>query len=413
MGRPTSLEGELLELSYYAPNGEVYDLRSEFYHIKFTESIFSNFIKGSISFQDMNGITEFNQGYSGGYIKLSLRTNEAFDTINKFFWIYKTGRDEALEKTYQFNRRIYNFSFATAPFRNELYERYSRYYENLYPHEIVQLICKDMLNINEFQKIDKTKDKISFASNFSLSPLDTIDHCIKKSYSVSNQDVGYVFFESSKGFYFVSLFELLKQKHKYELSMNPPDKNNLREDQYQYFNKIIDYRTQANTSYIKSYMNHRFGATMHHLDMKDKRFKKIEHDYPTYLKETMNLGTKSVSTPEHQNTKAFTFPYFSEGVNRDYLMANCSRMDLMNDNVLSIDLPGDSRKQCGEIVKIDYLSKSQNDLLNRELRGNYIIQEIEHYMGLNKKYMQKITVSKDGLNKGVNALDTGKNNPGQ
>jgi hypothetical protein len=409
MTQPLSAEVDIAEILYVSIAGKIYDLRAEFTDIHITESVGSPFVHGWAAFNDLNGISEFREGYSGGYLRVKFRTNKDFPFYEKAFWIYKVGDDVDLEQSHQYVRREIKIFFATIPMQLELEERYSNYYENMYPHEIVEKVAADMLAISSLKNVDPTDEKITVVTNYGWTPMGIINHCVGKSVSTSNQDAGYVFYENSQGFHYVSLSEILKQPFKYTMTMEAPD-NRYRDRFFGYLNKIISFKTVKHVDLIESWMSHRFGASVHYVDFSDIRMKEEVHDFSAYLPITVNLGTKTTTSTDNNNPKAYHLPFY--GSNKKVKLMNMSRFNLMEDNHIIVTSPGDSRKTAGEIAKIRWPSKAKEMQRNESLDGNWMIYTIKHMISLKKHYINEIRFVKDALKTNTGpSFSTGKNNP--
>lgn len=407
--QPLSSEVEIHEILYVSISGTTYDLRAEFNDLNITESMDSPFMYGWASFNDLNGISEFREGYSGGYLRVKFRTNSDFPFFEKLFWIYKVGDDVELEQTHQYVRRELKIFFATVPMQLELYENYSKYYKDLYLHELVEKVASEMLGIPSLNKVDATIGKISLATNYGWTPLGIIDYCIKRSVSLTNEDAGYIFYENGAGHNYVSLSEILKQPFKYTMTLEVPE-NNFRGRFFGYLNKIISFKTVKHVDLIDSWMSHRFGASINYVDFKDIRWQEDVHDFPAYLKKTVNLGTKTTTSTANNNSRAYHIPFY--GADNKIKLSNYSRYNLMQDNHIIVTSPGDSRKFASDIVKIRWPSKAKEVERNESLDGNWVINSITHMINIKRHYVQEMRLIKDALknNKGP-SFDTVKNNP--
>lgn len=409
MTQPLSSEVDISELLYISISGKVYDLRAEFTDLHITESIDSPFVHGWAAFNDLNGISEFREGYSAGYLRVKFRTNKDFPYYQKTFWIYKVGDDVELERAHQHVRRELKIFFATTPMQLELFERYSNYYENMYPHEIVQSVAKEMLGIDSLEKVDNTDARISLVTNYAWTPMGIINYCINQSISQSNQDAGYVFYENSEGHHYVSISEILKQPYKYTMTMEVPEES-YRDRYFGYLNKILSFQTVKHVDLIESWMSHRFGSSLHYVDFKDIRMKEEVSDFSAYLPITVNLGTKTTTSIDNNNPKAYHLPHYG-GANKVKLM-NYTRYNLMEDNHILVTSPGDSRKMAGDIVNIRWPSKAKEIKKNEQLDGNWAVFTIKHIISQKRHYVNELRLIKDALKTNTGpSFDTGKNNP--
>jgi hypothetical protein len=409
MSSQPALEIQIEQIMFISNGGKMYDLRSEFLQIEITESVLSPFTRGWLSFHDINNITEAQDAVGGGYLRVKFRTNEDFAYYENTFWIYKVGDDDNLRKEFQYNNRKITMFFASVELRMELFERYSNYYENKKPHEIVSKVCADMLNIDSLKTIDDTQDSISIVTPYAWSPLGIIDYCKKKSFSVSNQDNGYLFYNNASGFHYVSFSEILKQSYKYEMNMQPPD-NDYGEKYFSSVNKIISYKTIKHLDLIESWMSHRYGGTVHTVNTNDIRLKENVHNFETYIGKTVNLGTKTTSSTLDTNNKAWHVPYY--GTFPQYKLPTYTRMNLMEDNQISVISPGDSGKMTGDIIKIVYPSKGEFKALHDQLDGNWLALSLTHRFNQRRQYTNQITLAKDGFKTYEgSSFNTIKNNP--
>lgn len=411
MGRPTSLELEVSELFWNDYDGNPYNLIDETHRVEIIESIDSHFMHGFIEFNDLNGITEFRNGYSGGYLKIKFRTNEAFPYITKEFWVYGVGDDQQKGANEQYNNRDVKMFFASRSLELELFEKYSKVFKDKKAHEIVQDVCKNMLGIESLNQVDNTKEKLKLVVPY-WSAIDIINWCRKKSFSESNQDTGYIFYEDNTGFNYVSLSEIMKQGSKYKLNMKPTSDKNLRESEFHYVGKIERYKVKKHVDLISSWTNHRFGGSIHFFNLDGKKFEERKHVFDEgYLSKTVNLGNKTVTHNSIKNEKAFHIPFY--GSLPDYKLSPYSRFNLLDDNMLEVFTPGDSNRKCGEILKIDFPSKDKGKVNNVSLEGTYLIRSIHHELHINKKkYVQKMLLVKDALKQtSLSTFNTGKKNP--
>ena len=414
--QPVSMEIELYKLEWKSFGGKIHDLASEFLELQITESVGEPFRKGFVKFQDLNGISEFLDGYSGGTLTIRFRTNKNFEFYEEEFFVYKAGADHSSERTHQYNRRTFVFYFCSEEMSSELFEKYSVYYEDKKPHEIVELVLKNMLGGATLFKVDNTKDKLNLVTHYGWSPLDIVSYCIKQSFSESNQDVGYVFFENKDGYHYVSLSELLKQPHTYEFHLDVTDEGDGTRQKYAGSTvRVHNYKTMRYVDYVESFMNHRFGGSVHYVDLEDIRMQEIKHKFDeSYLSTTVNLGTKTFSPTLFSNDKAFHYPSNWGSDTTGYELPLMSRYDLMNESMMVATFSGDSRFKAGIIVRIEYLSKERGNF-NERLHGNWIIWGCTHRIIQKegaRKYMTEVHLRKDAvLSHTGPVFNTVKNNP--
>ncbi len=405
---PLSMQVEINQLLFISHSGRTYNLNADFLDFRITESIMSPFTRGHIVINDLNAITEIGEATIGGYLQIKFRTSAEFPFYEKTMWVYKVGDDSQLEGARQYKRRKIVLFFCSFNMRAELRERYSKYYENMLPHEIVQDVCTNILEIGDLATVDKTQDRLTIVTPYAWSPLGIIDYCKRKSFSVVNQDTGYVFFENNLGFHYVSLSELLKQSYKYELTMEPPD-NQFRQKYFGYVSKIVSYKTVRHLDMIESWMSHRFGGSIHTVKDDDIRFTEEKSNLSGYLPTTMNLGTKTTTVSQADNDKAIHVSHY--GTFPQYKFNQYMRYNLMEDNHLSVICPGDSRKLAGDIVKIRYPSKHETQITNQQLDGNWIIHSLTHHFNQKRHYRNEMILAKDALKQYPGpTLNTGKNN---
>lgn len=410
MTQPLSQEINIEFIDFVSYTGKVYDLRSEFLNIEITESIFEPFTMGHMKILDINGITEFQDLDSGGFLQIQFRTNQEFSPYTQSFWIYRIGRDEQANESgeYQYNNRYVTISFASLEMSLELKERYSKYYDNVYVHEIVKDVCENMLSTS-LKTIDSTIDKLSLPTVYAWSPLDIINFCKKKSKSYSYNDVGYLFYNNGDGYHYTSVYKLLSQQSKYKLMMSPPD-NEYRDKYFGYINKIIDYKIIKYQDLIESHERHRFGGIIQTVDFSDMRVKELKQDYPSYLSRTMSLGEKSTTPETFNNDKGDHIPYY--GILPEYRYQQYIRSSLLHDNVMIIGCSGDSRKRCGDIVTVNFNSKGEEKIWNDHLYGHFLVTRVTHRFNLDKKYTTELEVIKDAFNSYKGPYNgTGNKNP--
>jgi hypothetical protein len=401
--RPTSNEVQIDYLFYVSVSGKTYDLLGDFLDFQISESIFNSFMNGYIKIVDMNALSEEYQMYSGGYINMQFKTNEAFRPITQVFWVYKVGNDNLNSGAqYQWVNRTLHLYFTSMEMRYEIYERYSKYYKDVYWHEVVSDVCSTLLKSNLAVK-DDTKDKTSFPTPYTWSPTGIIDYCKKNSFSKKMEDVGYTFFKNTyKGFYFVSYSYLLSQKYEEKLYFISPDGLLDRKTTPPSFLYIQDYRTLTNVDYLQGYLGKRFGGSMHTFSFNKKNWKEIKFVNNTeYLNSTYTLGRRSLEEIFFANAEAYHYAYF--GSSPDYQMPQLARRSLLENNILELQMAGSSERYAGRIFRFEYLHKDHGKDYNDYLQGNWIMLNVIHNVNNKKQYQQTLVVGKDTMyNKGLN-----------
>jgi hypothetical protein len=437
-------EVRIEQLKLINSSDEVIDLSEFIVELNLYEDLFKNYLHGNLVLTDSRNLIDKYNIHGEEFLNVKLRTPSFPDSeiIEKTFRVFKlSDRTIVRDKnTQNFVLHFISVEFfydvslpLFAPFEGTVTDIAGRIFSdflatsrNFNVSETNNEIKED-LKPTELIVINEASNKIKFISP-GWSPLKCINWLASKAIPKDGVAKNFIFFESSKNFYFGTLENLFRDAHenKNYLGRYLISASNVREDQSsQNVSREMflakDVEMVETTDYIKNYTNGYLGNRLVYLDVFNKEYQLIDYDHtlnyekqfhssgkgeeakPVFNKDTFrNFATNISFYPK--NPKLFNdYPdNISEKMGEIYGNRLSSMLELTNIK-MNMTVPGRTDAEVGRIIYFEYPSMGAKDetdsgssAQDKLYSGFYIITAIHHKV--NKlEHSMTMEVIKDSL----------------
>ena len=437
-------EVRIEQLKLINSSDEVIDLSEFVVELNLYEDLFKNYLHGNLVLTDSRNLIDKYNIHGEEFLNVKLRTPSFPDSeiIEKTFRIFKlSDRTIVRDKnTQNFVLHFISVEFfydvslpLFAPFEGTVTDIAGRIFSdflatsrNFYISETNNEIKEDP-KPTELIVINEASNKIKFISP-GWSPLKCINWLASKAIPKDGVAKNFIFFESSKNFYFGTLENLFRDAHenKNYLGRYLISASNVRDDQSsQNVSREMflakDVEMVETTDYIKNYTNGYLGNRLVYLDVFNKDYQLIDYDHtlnyekqfhssgkgeeakPVFNKDTFrNFATNISFYPK--NPKLFNdYPdNISEKMGEIYGNRLSSMLELTNIK-MNMTVPGRTDAEVGRIIYFEYPSMGAKDetdsgssAQDKLYSGFYIITAIHHKVNKNEHTMT-MEVIKDSL----------------
>jgi len=437
-------EVRIEQLKLINSSDEVIDLSEFVVELNLYEDLFKNYLHGNLVLTDSRNLIDKYNIHGEEFLNVKLRTPSFPDSeiIEKTFRVFKlSDRTIVRDKnTQNFVLHFISVEFfydvslpLFAPFEGTVTDIAGRIFSdflatsrNFNVSETNNEIKED-LKPTELIVINEASNKIKFISP-GWSPLKCINWLASKAIPKDGVAKNFIFFESSKNFYFGTLENLFRDAHenKNYLGRYLISASNVREDQSSqnvsremFLAKEVEM--VETTDYIKNYTNGYLGNRLVYLEVFNKEYQLIDYDHtlnyekqfhssgkgeeakPVFNKDTFrNFATNISFYPK--NPKLFNdYPdNISEKMGEIYGNRLSSMLELTNIK-MNMTVPGRTDAEVGRIIYFEYPSMGAKDetdsgssAQDKLYSGFYIITAIHHKV--NKlEHSMTMEVIKDSL----------------
>lgn len=416
--------GEVLieRIKLVSSTNVIIDLIDFLVELNLYEDIFHNYLHGTLVLTDSRNLVEKLPIIGDEYLMIKIRTPSFPSVIEKTFRIYKVSDRNIVRDT---NTQNFVLHFASIelfydillplylPFQGDIHSVVAELFENYistnrnYEISSTDDKIKEIESITPLYILNETANKVKFVSP-GWTPMKCINWLASKAIPKNETSKNYLFFESSKAFYFGSIEYIFKDAYEnnnyigeYAISVS-----NIRDGK-----KTIDINREmhiasevimpSTTDYIKNYTSGYLANRLIHLDLYNKTYESIDYDYVSDYKNqyhTSGKGEKALPSFSDEslrnpvsdisfypkNEKLFTD--FSNNVNERMNDIHGNRksslLDLSNIKINMV-IPGRTDIEIGRILYLKYPGldtniKDEQELLDREYSGFYLITAIAH-----------------------------------
>ena len=437
-------EVRIEQLKLINSSDEVIDLSEFVVELNLYEDLFKNYLHGNLVLTDSRNLIDKYNIHGEEFLNVKLRTPSFPDSeiIQKTFRVFKlSDRTIARDKnTQNFVLQFISVEFfydvslpLFAPFEGTVTDIAGRIFSDFLASSRNFNVSETNNEIKEDPKptelivINEASNKIKFISP-GWSPLKCINWLASKAIPKDGTAKNFIFFESSKNFYFGTLENLFRDAHenKNYLGRYLISASNVRDDKSsQNVNREMflakDVEMVETTDYIKNYTNGYLGNRLVYLDVFNKDYQLIDYDHtlnyekqfhssgkgeeakPVFNKDTFrNFATNISFYPK--NPKLFNdYPdNISEKMGEIYGNRLSSMLELTNIK-MNMTVPGRTDAEVGRIIYFEYPSmgaKDESDTASsaqdKLYSGFYLITAIHHKV--NKlEHSMTMEVIKDSL----------------
>ena len=437
-------EVRIEQLKLINSSDEVIDLSEFVVELNIYEDLFKNYLHGNLVLTDSRNLIDKYNIHGEEFLNVKLRTPSFPDSeiIEKTFRIFKlSDRTIVRDKnTQNFVLHFISVEFfydvslpLFAPFEGTVTDIAGRIFSDFLATSRNFSVSETNNEIKEDPRptelivINEASNKIKFISP-GWSPLKCINWLASKAIPKDGVAKNFIFFESSKNFYFCTLEKLFKDAHesKNYLGRYLISASNVREDKAsQNVNREMflakDVEMVESTDYIKNYTNGYLGNRLVYLDVFNKEYELIDYDHtlnyekqfhssgkgeeakPVFNKDTFrNFATNISFYPK--NPKLFNdYPdNISEKMGEIYGNRLSSMLELTNIK-MNMTVPGRTDAEVGRLIYFEYPSMGAKDetdtgssAQDKLYSGFYIITAIHHKVNKHEHTMT-MEVIKDSL----------------
>jgi len=437
-------EVRIEQLKLINSSDEVIDLSEFVVELNIYEDLFKNYLHGNLVLTDSRNLIDKYNIHGEEFLNVKLRTPSFPDSeiIEKTFRIFKlSDRTIVRDKnTQNFVLHFISVEFfydvslpLFAPFEGTVTDIAGRIFSDFLATSRNFSVSETNNEIKEDPRptelivINEASNKIKFISP-GWSPLKCINWLASKAIPKDGVAKNFIFFESSKNFYFCTLEKLFKDTHesKNYLGRYLISASNVREDKAsQNVNREMflakDVEMVESTDYIKNYTNGYLGNRLVYLDVFNKEYELIDYDHtlnyekqfhssgkgeeakPVFNKDTFrNFATNISFYPK--NPKLFNdYPdNISEKMGEIYGNRLSSMLELTNIK-MNMTVPGRTDAEVGRLIYFEYPSMGAKDetdtgssAQDKLYSGFYIITAIHHKVNKHEHTMT-MEVIKDSL----------------
>ncbi len=374
--------------------------------ISIYENIFTNVITGNIVVQEAaNMISNFP---IVGHEKIDITL---FDPQKPDIEIKKTFRVYSLSDINAPRQDIntYIINFISEEYLNNIKTSISRSFPNTTISNMVRKIFLSSLDSDKDIDVEKTKNNHDIVIP-NWKPIDAINWLSKRSVAEKYEGANFLFYETREGFNFKSLESLVDKKsqetyrRQRTASTDEPARNLVRDDSGQ---SIESLRISGSFNLLKNIPIGMYASRMVVHDMIKRKTETIDYDYSKSYPKQMHLENnpdnkkwllEEVQGVDAQGTSMLvgetTDDYTTSPLSKQYqivrfdgkndyteraIQNRISQMQQMENVKISVTLPGDVKRNVGDIITFDLDSIQAGERAEDRLySGKYLVTSLRH-----------------------------------
>lgn len=431
---------KITELKVITSNNVVIDLNEFLVELNVYEDMFSNYLYGNMVLSDSRNLIAKGPLIGEELVVVKVQTPTFPVAITKTFRIYKISNRNVVRDN---NTQVFTIHFASIelfydillplfiPFEGKIVdvvaEIFSNYIATNRNYQISEASdqVKAIETITPLVVLNEVENQVKFVAP-GWSPFRCINWLASKSVPKDGIAKNFLFFESSKAFYFGSVEHIFKDAvqndsyiGRYSISAsNIRDGANVPDINREYF-IAKDVEMVDTTDHIKNYTNGYLANRLITLDIYNKEYKVTDYDYVTeYKKQYHSSGAGPSSLPVFTSdslrnfaTNISFYPVnpklfndFEKNVSEKmadvYGNRKSSLLDLTNTK-MHITVPGRTDVEVGRLLYFSYPAlgahtDSQSNKEDSQYSGYYLITAIHHK--INKiDHSMRMEIVKDSL----------------
>lgn len=432
------------ELKLISSTNIIVDLNEFLIELNLYEDIFSSHLYGDIFLSDSRNLIDTLPIIGEEYLNVEFFTptfEEKKQIIKKTFRVFKLSQRKVVRDN---NTQTFVLHFASTELFNDILLPVFKSFEGKIS-ELAKNIFFDYVatnrdydvgednnkienkNINTtFTIINETANNVKFVSP-GWTPFKCINWLASKAMPEDGKAINYLFFETTKGFYFGSIEALLKDatENKNIIGVYSYSPNNNKEggnrDIVKEFFTISDFDVIDTTDHVKNYTNGYLANRLITLDVYNKIYKRIDYDYVEDYKNhyhTSGKGSEAEPIFSDQSLRNFAthisfypvnpklfnnFPdNISEKMEVIYGNRKSNLLGLTNLR-MNITVPGRSDVEAGSVLYLKFPSlgpTSEEDKakekIDKNFSGYYLVTAIHHRVTI-EEHVMIMEIVKDSL----------------
>lgn len=393
------------------------------------ESIFSPTVSGEIILTDSRNLIKDFALLGDEYLSVTVRTPTLSTerSISKIFRIYAL-EDKRYAK--DGGTLLYKLSFASIESFHDLLNPIYRAFEGK-PEEIVSNIYHQYLvagrNIqisgepeppkNPLTILGETSNKIKFVSP-GWTPVRCINWIASKSLPANGHPANYLFWETTKGFYFGNFEEIFRRSDQtvvgnyvYSLpKITTPTPEDLKTSQFMY--NIKSLSVGKTFDQMRNLMSGYIANRLIDVNLYNKNFQNIDYDHGDNFRNYTHLDKDNPVPLFELNTSRnpaayrdinFSYPHLHTDNTENFDVKNKfiwgnrrSNMVELNNFQMEVVIPGRTDIECGQLINITIPKKEPGALTDEDkvknendemFSGNYLITNLVHKINVKSHYI--------------------------
>lgn len=414
---------EKLEITSIA-SGNTINILNQVIGIQIFEDLFSPFISGNLIIREsidvLNNLPLTGQEWVD--IKIKTPSFEDEDDIEGRFFVYKISDREYLAE----KNVMYKLHFMSEHALKEATMILSKGYKGKVSDMVKQHLI-DWVGEGAIGDIEETKNNNRYISNF-WTPVKNINFLCNNAINV-NDSPSFIFYQSRKGFNFVSLEKLYKSDTKQTFSHNlkgreiGPTGQSTRDLEYE-FQRISDITLPESFDNVYKMSTGAFASKLHSYDIVTKEWKIDRFQYRDKFKEKTHLNEYPLTPKKMEEyfkpEACILTDYRQYGVFNEY--GDVSNYRIMQDRIsmlvqseglsVRIVVPGRTDYTVGQKVELKVMqpepvAKDKDEIeeeLDNTFSGKYIVAAINHSI-TRERHECTMELIKDSWLKNVDNFD--------
>lgn len=378
--RPNQVEIDYIHLENF--EGKVLDITPIFTKIEIEEDIFSSTLMGRISIVESS---DFQQNFpliGEESLIIKYRTHSGMKHKELKFYCYSM-----TDKLPIGQKMGYVLHFASEEYITSRTNRVNRSFKALSAEKIISTVLSDEAGSKKPIITSKTADPITFIAT-NIYPFALISSIMSRSKGAKHGDYGFVFFESTDGFHFQSIDELIdKTPIKYTLSNRA---GTLQEEDT--LHTVNAFQVDETHNVLSRMDDGTYGSEVLVFDPIKRKVTTKTFDYFNDEHYAMLNNTAGQSPSKRLHTSGFKFKAANKrilvvdnGVRSEGRALRLARMNWLNSGFrMRIEIPGNSDLHVGDTINLVYPSHSGDDIEkankteDRFLSGKYLNISMMH-----------------------------------
>lgn len=378
--KPNECEINFVKLVNFA--GKELVITETFSRIEIEEDIFSSTMMGRIV---MSESQDFKQNFplvGEEKLKIKFRTHSDLKWKELEFYCYAIG-DEMMVG----DKVGYTLQFASEEYLTSRTIRIKQPYISQPAEGIIQNILKDQLGSNKKLISSKTADPITFIAT-NIFPFTLVSSLMSRSRGSTHGDYGFVFFESTDGFHFQSLDDLIDGTPIDYLFTNRGGV--LQEEDT--FHTINLHQADETYNVLERMLNGSYGTEAVIFDPIKRKVTSARFNYFDDKDYGTLNNTAGQSPKKRMHTSKFKFKdaevrmmIVDNGVRSNGRAGRLARLNWIDSGFkIRVEIPGNSDLRVGDVINAKFPSKDGNDIENGKktedkfIAGKYLNTSMMH-----------------------------------
>lgn len=425
-------------LTLVSGNGSHIDIRDYLSELNIYEDIFSPSLYGTLLLVDSRNLIKEMPIVGDEYIIVKIKTPSSNSFISKTFRIYSITNREIVR---DLNTQTYILHFISKEavidtlkplfrsFSGRISDVVKSIFEKYLPASKTLTVKNNTIELNEERSnlvvLSETQNNVKFVSP-GWTPFKCINWCASKAIPQEGSACNFLFYETTKNFYFVNLEKLFEINNKtgqislgkYYYKVNQVSEN---KDVNEKMFIAEDFQIIKTTDHLQNYDNGYLASRLITLDVINKKYEAFDYDHvekfdsyehsqgesslPLFMKDTLRNPLTSIKFYPI-NPGLHTIPANVNEKMPSIFSNRMSNLLELSNFKLNINVPGRTDAEVGRMIYFSYPDVSPKSEEDKALSGEdkyysgyYLVSAIRHKISLHKHTMT-MEIIKDALGGG-------------